>query len=112
MWPRATGISIRSRFTFTVRSRSCPGVNTLSVTDVPAGPLIRLVATWLFTPAIERPFTAMTKSPRRMPALSAGAPSNTRSTFSPRLSCSTFMPTPSKCPLIESLSAFASLGVR
>ena len=103
---------MRSRFTFTVRSQSWPGVNTLSVTDVPAGPLMRLVATSLFTPAIERPFTPRMKSPRRMPALAAGAPSNTRSTFSPRLSCSTFMPTPSKCPLTESLSCFASLGVR
>ena len=103
---------MRSRFTFTVRSRSWPGVNTLSMTDVPAGPLIRLVATWLFTPAIERPFTPRMKSPRWMPARAAGAPSNTRSTFRPRLFCSTFMPTPSKWPLTESFSAFASLGVR
>ena len=53
----ATGTSIRSRFTLTVRSLSSPGVKTRSSTVVPAGPLIRFVATSLFTPAIERPFT-------------------------------------------------------
>ena len=63
---------MRSRFTLTVRSLSWPGVKTLSSTDVPAGPLMRLVATSLFTPAIERPFTPRMKSPRRMPAPSAG----------------------------------------
>ena len=87
-------------------------MNTLSVTAVPAGPLMRLVATSLFTPAIERPFTPRMKSPRRMPASCAGEPSNTRSTFSPRLSCSTFMPTPSNSPLTDSSNCFASLGVR
>ena len=110
--PVATGTSIRSRFTFTVRSLSAPGVKTRSSTLVPDGPLIRLVAISLFTPAIERPFTAMIRSPRRIPACAAGDSSKTRSTFRPRLSCSTFMPTPSKCPLISSVRACASFAVR
>ena len=68
MRPRATGTSMRSRFTLTVRSASSPGVKTRSCTVVPAGPLIRLVAISLFTPAIERPSTARMKSPRSIPA--------------------------------------------
>ena len=103
---------MRSRLTFTVRSEDSPGVNTRSCTLVPAGPLMRLVETSLFTPAIGRPSTARMKSPVWMWASLAGEPSNTRSTFSPRRSCSTFMPTPSKCPLTSSSNWRASFAVR
>ena len=110
--PVATGTSIRSRLTLTSRGCPSPGVRTLSSTLVPAGPLMRLVATSLPTPAIDLPFTDRMKSPRRTPASSAGDPSNTRSTFRPRRSSSTFIPTPSNSPLTDSLNCEASLGVR
>ncbi len=79
---------------------------------MPDGPLIRPVATSLLTPAIERPSTAVITSPSRIPAFSAGEPSKTRSTLSPRRSSSTFMPTPSNSPLTDSRNCFASSGVR
>ena len=107
-----SGTSICSRLTLTVRSEGSPGVKTRSSTLVPAGPLMRLVDTSLFTPAIGRPFTARMKSPARMCASWAGEPSNTRSTLRPRLSCSTFIPTPSKCPLTSSSNWRASFEVR
>ena len=103
---------MRSRSTLSSRGSASPGVTTLSSTVVPASPLMRLVATALLTPAIERPLTERMKSPRLMPAFSAGESSKTRRTFSPRRSCSTFIPTPSNSPLTDSLNCVASFGVR
>ena len=103
---------MRSRSTLSSRGSASPGVTTLSSTVVPAWPLMRPVATSLLTPAIERPLTARIRSPRLMPAFSAGEPSKTRSTFRPRRSSSTFIPTPSNSPLTDSLNCVASLGVR
>ena len=94
-----------------MRGASSPGVYTLSLTDVPAGPLIRAVATSLLTPAIERPFTARMKSPLLTPPRSAGVFSKTLSTLRPRRSSSTFIPTPSNSPSSEALNSLASLGV-
>ena len=79
---------------------------------MPAGPLIRAVATSLDTPAIERPFTAVMNSPFLMPAFLAGEPSKTLITRRPRRSSSTFMPTPSNSPRTDSSNSFVSLGVR
>ena len=108
----ATGTSMRSRSTCTVRVSDPPGVKISSSTFVPAGPLMRPVARALLRPAIERPLTDRIRSCLRMPACFAGEPSKTFSTRSPRLSFSTLMPTPSKWPETDSWKAFASVGVR
>ena len=112
MRPVATGTEIRSRLTLTLRVESLPGLNTRSCTLVPEGPFMRLVATSELTPVSDLPSTSTIRSPRWMPAFSAGAPSKTRSTLRPRRSSSTFMPTPSNSPLTDSSKRAASLGVR
>ena len=60
-----------------MRGTTVSGSTTSRRTFVPAGPLMRAVATSLDTPAIERPFTAVMKSPCLMPPSFAGEPSNT-----------------------------------
>ena len=103
---------MRSRSTLTVRVSSPPGVKTSSSTFVPAGPLMRPVATSLLSPAIERPSTDRIRSCLRIPAPAAGELSKTLSTRRPRSSFSTLMPTPSNSPETDSWKAVASLGVR
>ena len=70
--PSAAGTSIFSRLRSSVRVRPVSGSPTSSFTRVPAGPLMRPVATWLGTPAIDLPFTSTTSSPGLMPARAAG----------------------------------------
>ena len=107
-----TGTSIRSRSTVMVRESSSPGLNTSSSTSLPAGPLIRPVASSLLRPAIERPSTDRIRSPFAIPASCAGESSKTVRTLSPRRSSSTVIPTPSNSPEIDSRTDFASSGVR
>ncbi len=107
-----TGTSIFSRSTVMLRESSAPGLNTSSSTLLPAGPLIRPVASSELTPAIERPSTDRIRSPFAMPAALAGESSKTVRTLSPRWSSSTVMPTPSNSPEIDSCTDFASSGVR
>ena len=108
----ATGTSIRARSSVSVRGAAVSGSTTSRRTFVPAGPLMRAVATSLDTPAIERPFTAVMKSPFLMPPFLAGEPSKTLSTRRPRRSSSTFIPTPSNSPSTDSSNSLVSSGVR
>ena len=77
----------------------------MSVTGVPAGPLISVVACSDVLPASECPSTAVITSPVRIPPRWAGEPSNTVSTRSPRFTSATFMPTPSNAPSVASSNA-------
>ena len=108
--PRTVGTSIFSRSTRTLRVSLAPGEKTSSFTLVPAGPLMRPVASVLLMPAIECPSTSRIRSPFWMPAPAAGAPLKASSTRSPRSSFSTVMPTPSNSPVTASWKALASLG--
>ena len=63
-------------------------------TYVPGLPLIRAVDTLLDLPAIDLPFTAVIRSPGRIPARFAGESSNTPATSRPRGRSTTVMPTP------------------
>ena len=85
-------------------------MKTSSLTLVPAGPLMRPVATALLRPAIERPSTERITSPFKISDRCAGVSSKTSSTRSPRSSFSTDMPTPSNSPEIDSWNLLASLG--
>ena len=67
-----TGMSTCARWSLTSRSR-LPDF-TVSVTGVPAGPLMRAVEASDEEPAIERPLTPTTTSPGFRPPLSAGEP--------------------------------------
>ena len=106
-----SGTSIRSRLTLTVRGLPRPAV-TWRVTLLPAGPLIRPVATRLSTPASERPLTAMIRSPLVMPALRAGDLGKLFRTRRPRRSSSTVIPTPSNSPSTAWANCWASSGGR
>ncbi len=68
-----TGMSTCARSSLTLRSRL--PVFTVSVTGVPAGPLMRAVEASDEAPAIERPLTPVTTSPGFSPPLPAGEPS-------------------------------------
>ena len=60
-----------------VTSLRLPSCATVSVTSVPDGPLMRVVATSPLTPASVFPFTATKTSPATIPARLAGEPSKT-----------------------------------
>ena len=68
-----TGISTSARLS--VSSRSSLPVRTVSLTSVPAGPLIRVVDSSELAPAIERPSTSVMMSPFLSPPSAAGEPS-------------------------------------
>jgi hypothetical protein len=68
-----TGMSTCARSSRTRRSRL--PLMTVSVTEVPAGPLILAVEASDEAPAIERPLTAVTTSPGSSPPRLAGEPS-------------------------------------
>ncbi len=102
-----------ARSTSTVRCFfSLPPGCTVSRTVVPGLPLIFAVDTSVGSPAIDSPFTSVITSSVWMPAFSAGDPSNTLATSSPRGCSCTVIPTPSKRPLTDWLNSFASSGVR
>ena len=96
-----TGTSTRARSSVTSRGFSLP-VTTVSVTSVPARPLMRVVACSEEAPFSVFPFTAMISSPGFRPPLAAGEPLNTVRMRSPRWTSSTFMPTPSNAPCVAS----------
>ena len=100
--------------TLTVRSASSPGrEHAQRRPRVPAWPLIRLVATSLFTPAIERPSTREDEvAAADAGAGSAGEPSNTRSTFRPALVLLDVHADALEVAADRLLNCFASLGVR
>jgi hypothetical protein len=77
-------------------------VRTVSVTVVPAGPLMSATASSEVIPSSDRPSTATIRSPLRRPARSAGEPSKIVAIFSPRRTSCTVMPTPSNWPPLTS----------
>ena len=81
-------------------------VTTVSVTEVPARPLMRVVACSDVAPVSVVPLTAMITSPGFSPPLAAGEPLKTVRMRSPRLTSSTVMPTPSNLPSVASLNAW------
>ena len=105
-----TGISTSARLS--VSSRVRPLERTVSRTSLPAGPLIRVVASSELVPAIERPLTFVITSPGRRPPRWAGEPSYTVSTCRPRLTFSTLIPTPSKRPSVASWKSSKSRGAK
>ncbi len=64
------------------------------------------------SPAIDCPSTSVTMSPSVMPDRSAGEPSNTLRTSSPRGDSSTLIPTPSNSPLIDCSNWAVSSGLK
>ena len=100
-----TGTSTRARSSRMSRGDRLPET-TESVTSVPDGPLISVVACSEVFPASERPSTAVITSPPRIPPRSAGESSNTVSTFRPRATSATFMPTPSNAPSVASWNSW------
>jgi hypothetical protein len=96
-----TGTSTLARLSLTSRGSSLP-VATVRVTDVPARPLIRVVASSDDAPLSGRPLTAVISSPGLSPPLAAGEPLNTVRMRSPFGTSSTFIPTPSKAPWVAS----------
>ena len=85
---------------------------TRSSTGVPGGPLIRAVETSAGTPARERPFTAVIRSPSSIPARWAGVSGRTLATRSPRLTPVTVRPTPEKRPEAAASNSLSSCGSR
>ena len=110
--PSATGISMRSRLTRTVRLSPVPPDTTPRLTEVPEGPLMRATDTSLLSPAIERPSTSTIRSSLHDPRALSGEEPNTRRTRRPRAASSTFMPTPSNSPCTSSWKRLACSGVR
>ncbi len=96
-----TGTSTFARSSLTSRGLSFP-LTTVSVTFVPARPLMRVVASSDDAPLSGFPLTAMISSPGSSPPLAAGEPLKTVRMRSPRGTSSTFMPTPSKAPSVAS----------
>ena len=79
---------------------------------MPALPLIFAVASLELSPRIERPSTAVTRSPGWSSASSAGEPSNTVRMRKPRSTCSTVIPTPSNCPDVDSRNCAYAFGLK
>ncbi len=100
-----TGMSTRSRSTRLVIRRS--PVSQVSSTEVPGRPRIFALPSFVEAPCSDVPPAATITSPARRPARSAGEPSNTRRTTSPRWrsSGSIVTPMPSNFPAVDSLKS-------
>ena len=72
------GMLTWSRITRISSSRSNPRRRTPMLTNVPFGPLSLLTVASVVQPFALSPSTVAITSPRRMPLLNAGEPSNTR----------------------------------
>ena len=92
--------------------RSRPGRTIRSRTGVPGAPCISSTASTYGTPCRSWPPTAVTTSPRWMPAFDAGSPGSRPRTTRPRCTRASSTPTPANEPRSDSSSSWYAAGVR